>query len=234
MPSRDPLFLHEELMLLALRDEEGTIASGTMYSFALGGAIVAELLLHERIGVEPDDKKKRVNVLDPAPIGEPLLDECLERIRSAKRRASLQDWVSRFAYLKNIRHRVAEQLCRLGILRADEDKILLIFTRKIYPEVDPEPEQELLARLEEAIFTDSEEIEARTVVALSLAHSAGLLKVAFDKKRLKARKERIKRLVNGEITGKATQEAIQAMQAAAAVAVLMPAMIAATTVSAGH
>lgn len=233
MPTQEPLFLHEEIMLLALRDEEGTIASGTMYSYALGGAIVAELLLHERIGVEPTDKKKRVNVLDPTPIGEPLLDECLERIKSAKRRASLQSWVSRFANLKNLKHRVAEQLCRLGILRADADKVLLIFTRKIYPEVDPEPEQELLARLEKAIFTDSEELDTRTIVVLSLANSADLLKVAFDRKKLKARKERIKQIVNGEITGKATQQAIQAMQAAVAVAVIMPAVIA-TTVSAGH
>ena len=132
MPTNEPLFLHEEIMLLALRDEEGTIVSGTMCPYALGGAIVAELLLHERVGVAPTDKKKRVNVIDPTPIGEPLLDECLERLSSAKRRAGLQSWVSRFASLKNLKHRVAEQLCRLGVLRADEDKVLLLFTRKIY------------------------------------------------------------------------------------------------------
>lgn len=32
------LYLHEEIMLLALRDKEGTVASGTMYNFAIGGA----------------------------------------------------------------------------------------------------------------------------------------------------------------------------------------------------
>ncbi len=234
MPTRERLFLHEEIMLLALRDEEGTIVSGTMHPYALGGAIVAELLLHERIGVEPEDKKKRVNVINPAPIGEPLLDECLERINSAKRRASLQSWVSRFAYLKKIQHRVAEQLCRRGILRADEDKVLLIFTRKIYPEVNPMPERRLIARLEKAIFTDSKELDPRTIVILSLANSADLLKVVFDKKDLKTRKERIKKIVSGEITGKATREAIQAMQTAVTVAAIMPAIIAATTVHAGH
>ena len=45
MANLSSLFLHEEVMLLALRDEEGTIASGTMYQYAIGAAILAELLV---------------------------------------------------------------------------------------------------------------------------------------------------------------------------------------------
>jgi hypothetical protein len=30
----DSLHLHEEIMLLVLRDREGTVVSGTMYSYA--------------------------------------------------------------------------------------------------------------------------------------------------------------------------------------------------------
>jgi len=63
-----------------------------------------------------------------------------------------------------------------------------------------------------------------------LANSTGLLKVVFDKKKLKGRKARIKQIVNGEITGKAATEAIQAMQAAVMVAVIMPTLMA-TSVS---
>jgi protein-disulfide isomerase-like protein with CxxC motif len=125
---------------------------------------------------------------------------------------------------------VARQLCRRGILRADEDKVLLIFTRKIYPEVNPEPENKLIERLRRAIFTDTRDIDPRTVVLLSLANSTGLLKVVFDKKKLKGRKARIKQIVDGEITGKAATEAIQAMQAAVMVACIMPTIMA-TSVS---
>jgi hypothetical protein len=64
---------------------------------------------------------------------------------------------------------------------------------------------------------------------LSLAKSADLLKLVFDKKQLKSRKTRIEQVVNGEMTGKATQEAIQAMQAAVMVACIMPAIMASTT-----
>jgi hypothetical protein len=155
------LFLHEEIMLLALRDREGTIEFGSMYQYALGGAILAEMLLNKQVAIE--------------------------------------------------------------------DKVLLIFTRKIYPEVNPAPEREILERLHKAIFTDANNIDARTIVLLSLAKSADLLRLNFDKKELKTRKDRINRIVNGEITGAATKEAIEALQTAVMVAAIMPAIVATTT-----
>ncbi len=224
MTIQSTLFLHEEVMLLALRDEEGTIASGTMYQYAIGAAILSELLLNQRIALDEARKKKLINLISSTSLGEPLIDLCLEKIGNAKRRGSLQTWVSRFAGVKNLKNRVAQQLCDRGILRADEDKILLLFTRKIYPEINPEPERRLIERLRDAIFTDSRDVEARTVVLVSLADGTGLLKVAFDKKELKGRKARIKEISNGEITGKAAKEAIEAIQAAVMVACIMPAI----------
>jgi len=224
MTIQSNLFLHEEVMLLALRDEEGTIASGTMYQYAIGAAILSELLLNQRIALDGARKKKLINLISSTPLGDPLIDQCLEKIGNAKRRASLQTWVSRFAGVKNLKHRVAQQLCDRGILRASEDKILLLFTRKIYPEINPEPERRLIERLRQAIFTDSRDIDPRTIVLVSLADSTGLLKEAFDKKKLKGRKARIKEISNGEITGKAAKEAIEAIQAAVMVACIMPAI----------
>jgi len=224
------LFLHEEIMLLALRDEEGTIVSGTMYQYAIGAAVLAELLLNKRIAVGEPRRKKLVDLISSQPIGEPLIDECLKKISSAKRRASLQSWVSRFAGIKNLKHRVAHGLCERGILRAAEDTILLLFARKIYPEINPEPERKLIERLRQAIFTDSRDVDPRTVVLVSLANSTGLLRMVFDKKELKGRKARIKEISDGEITGKAAKEAIEAMLAAIMVCCIMPA-ITATTIS---
>jgi hypothetical protein len=228
---QNTLFLHEEILLLALRDEEGTIASGgTMYQYAIGAALLAELLLNKRIEVDRSGKKKLVNLVSTSPLGEPLIDECLEKVSNAKRRAVLQTWVSRFAGIKNLKHRVAQQLCRRGILKTDEDKVLLLFTRKIYPEVNPVPERELIRRLEHAIFTETRDIDPRTVVLLSLANSTGLLNIVFNKKKLKGHKARIKQIVNGEITGKAATEAIQAMQMAVMVACIMPAVMTTTMI----
>ena len=230
MGTENSLFLHEEVTLLALRDEQGTIAPGTMYRYAVGAGLLAELLLSDRIRVEETRKTQLVTLVSSTRVDEVLLDECLDRIAGAKKRASLQTWVSRFAGIKDLQHRVAEQLCKRGILRVDEDKILLIFTRKVYPEVNPEPERKLIERLREAIFTDLEDIVPRTVVLVALANVAGLLKVVFDKKRLKGRQARIEKIIAGEMTAKAAKEAIEAVQAAILATVIMPTLVT-TTVS---
>jgi Golgi phosphoprotein 3 len=231
MKKSSQLYLHQEILLLALRDEKGTIASGTLYQYAIGGAVLAELLLGERVRLEASNKKQMVTLVDSTPIGAAVVDECLETVGTAKRRATAQTWVSKFAGLKNLKHRVAEGLCDRGILKEEDAKVLLLFTRKTYPELDPEPERELVERLRQAIFTDTDDVEARTVVLASLANSAGVLRVAFDKKELKGRKDRIEQIVNGEVTGKATQEAIQAMQAAVMMATIIPTIITTTTVT---
>jgi hypothetical protein len=192
-----------------------------MYQYAIGGAILSELLLRQRIKVDGSKKRKLVDLVSDAPIGEPIIDECLGKIAKAKRRAALKTWVSRFAATKKLKHRLAEQLCKRRILKTDEGKVLVIFSRKLYPEVDPVPEKKIIERLRKAIFTETNDVDPRTVVLVSIADRAGLLKVVFDKKKLKSRKKRIEKIVNGEMTGKATKEAIEAMQAAVWVAVFV-------------
>ena len=228
MANSDGLFLHQEIMLLALRDKEGTIETGSMYQYAIGGAIIAELLLSERIVIEKSRRKEFVVLKNSAPFGNPLLDMALDKLKNAKRKAIVQTWVSRFANIKGLKHIAATELCRKGILKTDEDKVLFLFTRKIYPEINPLPEQKLLERLRDAIFTDTMDIDPRTVVVLSLAHNSGLLRANFDRKKLKSQKKRIEKIVNGEIAGKATKQAIDAMQAAVMVACIMPAMMTST------
>ena len=225
------LSLPEEILLLALHDEKGTIGMESHYSYAVGGAVLAELVLRGRVRLEESGKKKFVRLESAQPTGSPFLDDCLARIDEDKKRRPAQTWVSRFAETKQLKHRLAQQLCDRGILRADEDRVLLLFTRRIYPEVDSRPEHELIEKLRRAIFSDVGTVEPRTAVLISLAHHAGLLPNAFDKKELKARKKRIEQIGNGEATSQATKEAIEAMQAAVFVACILPTIIVTTTSS---
>jgi hypothetical protein len=225
--SDNHLPLHEEVLLLALRDDEGTIAPGTMYQYAIAGALLAELVLRRRVTVESPGRKQLARVIDAKPTGAPLLDECLQKMSEAKPK-KLSDWVGRFANIRSLKHRVAERLCDRGVLHQEEGKILLLFTRRVYPETDPRPEQEIIDRLRRAVFTDARDVDPRTAVLVSLADRTGVLKVIFDKKELRRRKQRIEQVVNGEVMGKAASEAIQAMQAAVMVAAIMPAIITTT------
>ncbi len=234
MGNIENLFLYEEIMLLALRDEEGTIASGTLFNYAIGGSILAELLLNKRISIAQSKRRKLISIINSEPFNDPLIDESMFKIANSKRRATIENWVSRIANTKNLKHRAAQQLCNRGILRADEDTILLIFTRKIYPEINPEPEKKIIERLRSAIFTDTDCVDPRTIILISIANSTNILRAIFEKKKLKERKKRIEQIVNGEVTGKATKEAIAAMQAAVMVACIMPAMMTTVISSSSH
>jgi hypothetical protein len=233
MADRNRLFLHEELLLLGLKDDKGTFASGTNMTYGLGGALLAELLLERKIKVVTPKKTPLAEGLSYSRSGDPVIDECLQKIRDARKRASLQTWVSRFVGIKRLKPRIAEGLVKRGILRVEEDKILGIFSRTMYPESDPGPERAIIERLRHAIFGNATDIDSRTVALVALAHHSSVLKVVFDKKKLKERKTRIERIMNGDLSGKATAQAIQAMEAvqtAVMVAVILPTIITSSVV----
>ncbi len=221
MPTPTSLFLYEEVILLALREEEGTFATGFVEQ-VVAGAVLAELLLDERIAVDENDKKQDVAVLDASPFGDPIIDEALGMLAESDKPRPFQTWVGRLAGVRDLRHKVARRLCDHGILRADEDKVLWIFTRRIYPEVDPVPERAIIDRLRHAVEGDDENIDARTVVLISLVHKTGLLRLALGADTVNRCKERIESIINGEVTGKATRQVIAACQSAMWVAAMMP------------
>ena len=223
MNDRPELWLQEEVLLLALKDEKGTPHS-SMYSIAMGGAMLAELLLNERLVLEEKPRKKPlkpgkkpsylVAVDNPKQLADPVLDECLHRVVTSKKERSPQDWVTRFGQLKDLKRRVAVGLCRKGILREREDRILVLFRRTAYPTLDGAPEQRVVDRLEEAVTGDSMDLDARTAVLVALANGTGILKHVLGKDLVKQRKDRIQEIGEGDIVGEATKAAVQAAQAA--------------------
>jgi hypothetical protein len=221
--------IYEEILLLALRDKKGTLFLDVHYQQALAGALLAELLLKSKIEIEYSGKKKFIKVVDSKLTGDALLDECIVKMTGAKRRVRIENWVQRFANIRRLKNRAAINLCRKGVLKQEESKIMFLFTRKIYPEVDPRPEKQLLAKLDKAIFGNSKEIDAETVILIAICNSTGILKHLFDKNKLKENKNRIKELTTGNLIGNATKEAVEAMQAAIMVAVLIPAISVAAT-----
>ena len=213
------LYLHEELLLLALRDEKGTMQfSASMYPYAIGGAVLSELLLAGCIRID-EGEKPMVELVERRGMDDTVLGDALELVANAKRRKRAADWVSCFAHMKRLRERIAVRLCQRGILRDSEDRILLVFKRRIFPTVDPGPERRILERLRRAIFSGGTGLQPRTALLLALAHATGMLSIHFDKKLLKDRKQRIEQITSGELVGEATRRAVQAAQAAAMAAI---------------
>lgn len=233
MPARIRLTMHEELLLLALDDRKGTTGMSAWHATAMGGAILAELALMGAVRIGTD-KKKLVDAEPGFQVDDPLLSECLRLVQTAKRRKRGADWVQKFAGLKDLKNRVARGLVSRGVLNEEADKVLGLFTRRTFPARDGGPEQELIARLREAVLTDTERVEPRTMIVAVIAQATELLPRAIEKKLLKTRKARLKQLAEGRIAmgagAAAASEAVAAARAAqAAVLAAVVATTAATT-----
>jgi hypothetical protein len=225
------LKLHEEMLLLALRDEKGTLESRAgAHHYALAGAILSELVLAGRVDID-EDKKKLVHLRDRTSMGDEILDEALARVADSKKPRSAQDWVGRFAGFRRLRHRGAEGLCRRGVLKDSEDTVLLFFKRKVYPTIDPRPEHALRDRMHAAVFGESRLVEPRTAVVVALGHATGMLGIHLDKRKLKERKARIESIANGDLVGAATSAAAEAAQQAVLGAIIASSVITSTVIN---
>ncbi|MBK9127236.1 MAG: GPP34 family phosphoprotein [Phycisphaerales bacterium] len=212
--SNDELHLHEAYLLLVLCDEKGTLNwRASFHTYGLAGAAFAELALAGRLELG-EEKDPFVSVRDARPTGDDVLDESLLKINTASRRARASTWVARLSRLPRLRHRTAAALCRRGILKAEEQQILLIFRRTVYPEIDPRPERELMARLKRAIVGDATEVDPHTGVLLALADATGVLNAAFGRKFLRPHRARIKAITSGQRMAQGAQAAIAAARAA--------------------
>ena len=224
MSAKHKLRLYDEIMLLALRDEKGTIETGAWYQQAVGGAVLAELVMEERLKIAHDGKKSLVKVRSRHDVGDELLDEWLDRIAADKVR-NVEHWINKIAGTKDLKGRIARGLARRKILRVSEDKVLLFFSRKIYPEMDPEPERALRERLRSAVLSERGDVDARTSVLLALAKGTGLIELVFDKKERKRHERRIEAVIDGDACGAAVRDLVAATKVVMTAVVFTPVII---------
>jgi len=212
------LRLHQELLLLALHDEKGSMRVSHP-GILLGGGILGELLIEGRVALERGAKRSKDRIVpgDPRSLSDPLLDECLRKIRDAKRPKAPKDWVMKFSQMSGLRKRVATDLVRKGILRERRTRVLLLFPWTYYPVLDPATERRIVERARDAVLGDGE-VDERTGALVAIAAKTGALKHAVDKRVLKERKDRIEEIVDSQLAASAVQGAVEAAQAAVAAA----------------
>src|SRR5688572_33010134 len=92
----DDLKLYEQVLLLSLHEEKGT-AHAAYYGLAIGGAILAELALLDRIRLDPAKREALVPIVDGPGTGDKVLDGYLPGIAAGKRRRSHRVWVDAFS-----------------------------------------------------------------------------------------------------------------------------------------
>jgi hypothetical protein len=218
------LNLAEELLLLGMQDEKGTVvlSAGTALPYGLGGALLMELMLEDRL----DLADEKVIVIDPSLTGDDVLDEALANIQQSKRNRKSRYWVERFCGVVDPQDRLLERLVTKGILRREEHRILWVIPTQRYPTDEEEPELEVRARVRAAVRADDPP-DTRTTLLLSLVDACDLVGEIWSKGERKPARKRIKELVAGEPIGKAVSDTV-AMILAAVIAASTAATAAAT------
>ncbi|WP_033436200.1 GOLPH3/VPS74 family protein [Saccharothrix sp. NRRL B-16314] len=214
----DDLTLADELALLAYDDDGSRKLGQPALGYGLAGALLIELALARRVDVVG----KKVTVLDPAPVGRPLLDQALARIADDKPRKPAH-WIEKLG--KKLTEQVLDGLVAGGVLRREEDRVLLVFPRTRFPAPDgvqPAAETDARARMTAAI-TDDGPVDPRTAALCALVKAVGYdRKVFADLPRAVVRK-RLKVISEGDWAATAVRKAIEEVQSAIMVAVVVPA-----------
>ena len=119
------MLIAEDLLLLLTNDATGKLAaSASKVDVALGGALLVELALMQRVdvaGPSEDVRAGRLVLRDASATSDPLLDEALATVRE-KQGKRPQNVVT--ALGKHVRIRLYDRLVDRGLLRRESGKIL--------------------------------------------------------------------------------------------------------------
>ena len=220
------MLIAEEYLLLALDEQTGKLrVGGERLEPALGGALLVELALMERVGVTPHDagwtRRGRVTITSLTPTDDPELDAALQKL-AANEDKKVKDLISTFASKKNrlghgVRERLQDRLLAAGALQRVDGTVLGFIPRTTWPAGDPAAEDDVRRRLQGALVEGTTPSE-RTVALVALLQVTGLLPkvVTADDKR--AVKTRARELTEGDWAAKAVKDAIEEAAAASVAA----------------
>ena len=196
----------EEIMLLLLDDEGERFLRVPDWSlrYALAGGVLMDLALEDRI----DTDLKKLILVDPAPLGDDILDPALADIVSAEQTRDARFWVERVANRADeIREAATGSLIARGILERREDRFLWVFRSRRYPLVDGTAEREVKLRIMEVLF--SEVIPTpRDVVIICLADACGIFTELLSKREVRQAMPRIELIRRMDLIGRAVTAAI--------------------------
>ncbi|GAA1476238.1 hypothetical protein GCM10009623_06840 [Nocardioides aestuarii] len=213
------LLIAEDLLLLLLDDEKGTMPAATQHQPLLGGALLIELALdglvevgekhrlwrttpvHATAGVEPSDPELRAAV----------------RVVAAKQR-NAQDLVNRIG--KGARERLLGRLVARGILEQREGRFLGLFPHTTWPAADVAHERQVRQRLHDILVTGLEP-DPRSASLVALLHAVGQVHKQVGAPGVPAGdvRRRAKAISEGAWAADAVRDAVQASQAAMTAAV---------------
>jgi len=206
------LRLAEELLLLAMNDEKGTvlIRASTALPYGLAGALLIELVQGGLARVEG-----KALIAEPRGAArDELLDGILEAVRASKKARPIGHWVGKFGRSGGkIKKRLLAGLVEKRILGLEEGRFLAIFPTTRYPQADPRPEYALRERVR-AVLRGMSRPDERTAALISLVHTCELVGAIFERGERREANKRAKEIGKSQPIGSAVARTVQAVRAA--------------------
>jgi hypothetical protein len=188
------LTLYEELFLLAVHEEKGTVitnASGRL-QYGLSGAILAELAFLEKIRV---GEGRKLELVDARKTRDDLLNRALERIEQEGHGRKLPYWVKTLHDRpKKMQSLISERLVQKGVLIEEDSAHTWLIPAPIAPEVKASAKFALKQKLRDVALACLEP-DLKEVALLALVRSSGLLDLVFIKDERKLAGQRIYELM---------------------------------------
>ena len=217
----------EELLLLLLNEDDGVVVvPAENLGFALAGALLMDLAIAGRI----DTDLTELVVVDPAPLGDDLLDPVLTAVAAETTVRGAEFWVRRLAAnAEDIENTALARLLDADILEMDESGLHLSpppARARRYPIVDGKAEEEVRLRIMRVLFS-SDVPAPHDVVIICLADACGFFErtlSAEERRECAQRLDIVSRLdLIGQAVAKAVREAAEAAKAQrASAAVVQP------------
>ena len=210
------MILAEDVLLLLTDDTTGrSLVDGSLRDIAVAGGVVAELATAGRLEVAVSTgvlTRTTLQVVDPAPLGDEVLDEALVRA-AGPGSGSPTAVLDRIR--KGLRERLYARLVERGVLRHEQGRVLGIFPTTAWPAVDSAHESEVRRGLHEVLVVGREPTphEASLVALLSAVDAVPkvLPGTGVPNRELKAR---AKQVAAGDVGGESARKAVAATQAA--------------------
>ena len=209
--------LAEDLLLLLLDDQRGTVP-GQHSDLALGGAVLADLALHEAVTVPEKTRvwrTARVRAVPGAEVEDPVLREALALVAAKQR--SADELVRRLG--KGLRPRLGDRLARQGVLQRVDERVWGLVPRTRWPALDTSHEERLRRALTATLVSGAEP-DQRTAALVALLAAVDRAHRSVDHTGLSNRevKRRAKEVAEGDWAAKAVRDAVRAATAATAAA----------------
>jgi hypothetical protein len=194
------LTLPEELMLLALDDNQGVVTQNARAPLKLGliSAALTELTLTGKLRV---DDFGNVIAAPPAPTGDALLDRIVNRVAQTAPPRPTHYWLQALNnQTRDAEDLVRQKLVHRGALRVEESRKFFIVRELRFPQQNGGFEQNTRSRLRDVVI-NNQPPDDRTMALVGLVKMCNLIEAAFPFTDWTHARQRIDQLTNPQFAG---------------------------------